>query len=404
MNVRLKTVGFLSVAMLVVLASAEMARGQTLLERLEKRLQGAIAPADPAAPPATTGEPTPAKPMPADGATDELPAPMPSGYLGLTGDDSLEDGKGVRVVVVKIGSPAARAGLEVGDLITAIGDEPVPTVDVMHQLLSGLPVGAKVDFKIDRNRKVQTVAVTLGERPATPDIEVGEETPSLRPFSAEASRASLGVSVIPLTEELRERYDLSIRRGAFIAQVRPGSPADTAGLPVGGVIVAIDGRRIDTADELVGIIAASRPGNMVELTYYQGATLARKSVRLASAGPAAAAPGSPAAGAPLAGDRPVIRRVEQLLQQFTQPGAAPGGDPGFVPGGDPGFVGPPAMEGAAAMEAEIAELKDRVRLLEAKLADLEAKMSGAPATETKKPTSDDPLLLEPPAKPKNQLP
>lgn len=394
----------------IVAFSAESASAQSLLERLEKRLQGALVPtetpADPAGAPAA-GEPTPAIPPPdpmpdvpsnnplaeTPAGVDELPAPAPQGYLGLTGDDTDEDGKGVRVVQVKIGSPAAKAGILVGDLVTGIGEEPVGTIDEMQALLTGLPVGAKVDFQITRGMKKQTSTVTLGNRPAdeTTDMEVGPEQPALRPFSTEASRASLGITVIPLTQDLQTRYGVSVRRGAFISQVRPGSPADTAGLPIGGVIVAIDGRRIDTSDELVSIIAASRPGQEVELTYYQGATLARKSVRLA-ASTGTPAPGATVPGLPLAGDRPVIRRVEQMLQQFTQPGGAPGFDPGAAPAADPRFGGGPAMDATSAMEAEIAALKDRILDLEDRLMRLEKKL----------PASDDPLLLPPP--PKNQLP
>ena len=71
--------------------------------------------AQPAAPPADQGIPQ------ADARRDA----REPGYLGLVGDDRRDRGAGVRVVRVVEGSPAAAAGIEVGDLITAIDGHPV---------------------------------------------------------------------------------------------------------------------------------------------------------------------------------------------------------------------------------------------------------------------------------------
>ena len=84
------------------------------------------------------------------------------------------------------------------------------------------------------------------------------------------------------------------RRGAYISAVKPGSPAAIAGLPVGGVIVQVDGRSINSDDDLIAAIRAARPGQEIELTYYDGDRLGRKSVRLAEAGasPPSSTPGT----------------------------------------------------------------------------------------------------------------
>ncbi|HEX5106101.1 MAG TPA: PDZ domain-containing protein [Pirellulaceae bacterium] len=211
----------------------------------------------------------------------------------------------------------------------------------------------------------------LGTPPATPEPPVPGVTDD--PLPAETSgRPSLGITVVPLTAEARVAYSLPVTRGALIANVRPGSPADTAGLPVGGTIVAIDGRKIDSADELVAAIRAYRPGQEVEIRYYDGPQLATKTVRLAPAAAGiVAAPGATppgvgpgAADAPLGlrlggTDRPLLSRVERAVEGFTNPrGASTVYDPAEMAA---------LRDQVLSLEEEIKSLTERVKLLEAKL-------------------------------------
>ncbi|HEY7030288.1 MAG TPA: trypsin-like peptidase domain-containing protein [Thermomicrobiales bacterium] len=83
-------------------------------------------------------------------------------YLGVR---TLQDGQSV--VSVEAGSPAADAGLEAGDVITAMDGQ---DVDATHPFLNMLifdhKPGDKVDLTVDRDGQSLTVSVTLGERPA----------------------------------------------------------------------------------------------------------------------------------------------------------------------------------------------------------------------------------------------
>ena len=173
---------------------------------------------------------------------------------------------------------------------------------------------------------------------AAPESSPAAADPAALP--AASGRPSLGITVVPLTDEARAAYGLSVRRGALITAVRPGSPADTVGIPIGGVVVALDGKRVDTADELVAAIRTRPVGSEVELTYYDGPDLARKSLRLAPA--AAAVVADPSIGlAPRTGstppapldlnlggpDRPLLNRVEQLVEGFSSPRTAPARSP-----------------------------------------------------------------------------
>ena len=223
----------------------------------------------------------------------------------------------------------------------------------------------------------------VGDPPATLDpLDPAGIAPATPPTPSTSGRPSLGITVVPLTDEARATYGLTVRRGALITNVRAGSPADTAGLPVGGVVVALDGKRIDTADELVSAIRVGRVGQEIELTYYQGADLARKTVRLAPAATgiaaAPAAAGTPPRPAPLdlnigGPNRPLLNRVEDLVEGIAgSPRTAPAGStPGGVARG-PSTVYDPAEMAALrdtvlSLEEKITSLEERIKLLEAKL-------------------------------------
>lgn len=107
-------------------------------------------------------------------------------------------------------------------------------------------------------------------------------------------RPTLGVTVEPLTDDIVRQRRLPVRSGAVITAIVEGSPADQAGLPLGGVIVALDGRRIDSPADLVAAISAAPTDREVELSYYEGDRLYRKRVHLLGTAAAQATPNAPA--------------------------------------------------------------------------------------------------------------
>jgi S1-C subfamily serine protease len=103
-----------------------------------------------------------------------------------------------------------------------------------------------------------------------PSLEKGEGAPSAHTY--------LGVVVATLTPALQEELGISTTAGAVVLQVLPGSPAADAGLQQGEVIVAIDGKAVDSASALASIVRASRPGQSVTLTVASGT--AQRQVRV----------------------------------------------------------------------------------------------------------------------------
>ncbi len=417
----------LSAIAALVWITVQPAFGQPALGQLEQRLQGLVNPA----PPADAG------------------SANANGFLGAKLDEG-EQGRGVRVESVQAGAPAEKGGLKAGDLITAIDGKRITNLDE-YDANAKRPAGAKLAFTIEREGRSQPLTVTLGTRPAAPssadpglgDIPpvpptfgqpgaapsgtspalippTGSGSPSTLPSpatpdagtrpgivaqpqeprslanesppsaSAPASAgggASLGVTVAPQSEQGRGPGSRS-RRGALVAGVKAGSPADLAGLREGFLIVQMDGRPINSDDDLVAAIRAARPNQEVELTYYEGDRLGRKAVRLAQAGASAApSPGSgafggatppgPSTAAPrLPGGRPpLINRVEQLVDNFSRSqGVAVPNLPTVPTNYDPSAM--------AALMKSVTELTEAVSRLEERVKAIEGKQPGSSSAPT----------------------
>jgi len=92
----------------------------------------------------------------------------------------------------------------------------------------------------------------------------------------------LGVSVTDVTPTLQQNYGLTPSSGVLIVSTEPGGPADQAGLVGGDVIVGLGGTRITTQDDLHAALAKDYPGEVVQVTFYDGNLEQTASVTLAA--------------------------------------------------------------------------------------------------------------------------
>lgn len=93
-------------------------------------------------------------------------------------------------------------------------------------------------------------------------MEVAEQLKS----NGHVSRGWLGVDIQDVTRELAESFGMSRPEGALVRSVMNGSPAEEAGLKVGDIILAVEERRVFTADELPPLVGAVAAGGNLELT------------------------------------------------------------------------------------------------------------------------------------------
>jgi len=83
--------------------------------------------------------------------------------------------------------------------------------------------------------------------------------------SGHVSRGYLGVRLTNVTPDLRDGFGLKDTKGALVQDVDRGLPGDKAGIRPGDVIVGVEGKAVNTTDELVRVISAREPGSRVRL-------------------------------------------------------------------------------------------------------------------------------------------
>ncbi len=99
---------------------------------------------------------------------------------------------------------------------------------------------------------------------ATPINTAKRELSQLK--QGKVTRGYLGMGIWPVTDEVKEAFNLPETRGALVQYVEPGKPADRAGIQKGDVVVEIDGRKINTNRELIDYVSYLPVGSKVNIT------------------------------------------------------------------------------------------------------------------------------------------
>jgi serine protease Do len=173
------------------------------------------------------------------------------GYLGVGLNDvtpenskffNLTGNTGALIASVTPDSPASRAGLKEGDVVTAVNGRTVETGSDLQVIVSEDTPGSKIELDVMRNGHLEKVNLTVGEYHK--DQQVAANT------SEESGHARLGIAIADLTPDVRQQLNLpSDVKGVAVAQVQPGSPAEDAGLSGGDVILEINRKPVTSADQ-----------------------------------------------------------------------------------------------------------------------------------------------------------
>jgi serine protease Do len=175
---------------------------------------------------------------------------------------------GALVASVTPDSPAAKAGIEQGDVITAAGGREIKSVHDLPRLVAATPVGSKLPLTIMRNGKERTVEASIGEIPQKVASEEREAAP---PDSGKTGNA-LGMELLPLDPQLRRELKVpKDLNGVVVGQVASGSSAGDLGIKPGDVIVSINQQLVTTPENAAAQLkeAAAR-GNVLLLLNRRG--------------------------------------------------------------------------------------------------------------------------------------
>lgn len=190
------------------------------------------------------------------------------GFMGvmpepLTYDQKQRSGvkAGAFIRSVSDGSPADKAGFQVGDVVIRYDGKPVSDDANFRDLVVRTLPGKSVDVVVRRSGEDKTLRATVGEAPKVS----GDEANPIRRRNQSASPAlPLGFRVGEIaSEELGERFRnrSGIREGVMVTGVVPGSPAVEAGLAVGDIVVKFDGKNVNNMEQFNNATKDLKPGS-----------------------------------------------------------------------------------------------------------------------------------------------
>jgi serine protease Do len=193
------------------------------------------------------------------------------GYLGMgildltedarAGFDLPPDTRGALVQTVEAGLPAAKAGIQPGDIIVELDGRPIASNRALIDYISYLPVGSKVNLTVIRNGKRQTLTATTIER----TLEADKSDTTKQPEEAAPARNKLGMSVQELTPTMRQQYGIADTvSGVVVTSVKEVSAAGDV-LSEGDVISEVAGTKVSTLAQFRAAIDRLKSGQIARI-------------------------------------------------------------------------------------------------------------------------------------------
>jgi len=165
---------------------------------------------------------------------------------------------GVVIAAVEPNSPAGRAGLQAGDVITTVNGNPVHTGNDLVNPIAQTAVGQKVRVTYVRDRKQKEATLTVEDRTKIfPDVAArNTEQPGAAPVE-------FGLRVEDLSPDRARRIGMEDQRGVIAVEVEPASFADDIGLARGDLIVEVNHAAVSNVSDYRRILSGLKPGQNV---------------------------------------------------------------------------------------------------------------------------------------------
>ena len=195
------------------------------------------------------------------------------GYIGLYPQDidenlarglNLNQNSGVYVSDVVDNSPASKAGLKEGDIITSIDGEKTLNAGKLFKIVSETPVGKTVKLTYIRNKRTLSTNITMEARPNDDESGIIEKN-SKQSKLEYAEEDWMGIEVSNVTTDLAKRLQIKPdEKGIVVINIAQSSKAYREGLKPGDVIKAINGVSISNIDDYSNFVRTNK--NVSEFT------------------------------------------------------------------------------------------------------------------------------------------
>ncbi|MDP2130228.1 MAG: Do family serine endopeptidase [Erythrobacter sp.] len=173
--------------------------------------------------------------------------------------------RGELVQTVQDDSPAARAGLKPGDIVTKVNGKDVTGEQTVSFLVANMEPGAQVPVELLRDGKRLALNVTLGKRPS--EAELQQQTQTFDPDSEESMapgasnetiEQKLGLQVMPMTAAIARSLGVPAEtQGVVIAAVDPNADAARKGLRRGDIVLSANYQAVASVEALAEQVKAA---------------------------------------------------------------------------------------------------------------------------------------------------
>lgn len=201
------------------------------------------------------------------------------GHLGVGAADidadraktlRLSDEHGVEVKIVEENSPAAKAGIKVGDIVLEYNGQRVEGMQQFQRMVAETPAGHNATLLVSRNGATETLKATLeprtnreafnfnwtGEMPPMPPIPpINIRIPDMPRGLLSWQSSALGIESESLNPQLAEFF--GVKEGVLVRSVLKNSAGEKAGLKAGDVIVKVDGNKVTSPREISSLMRSS---------------------------------------------------------------------------------------------------------------------------------------------------
>lgn len=175
------------------------------------------------------------------------------GYLGVylqPFDDDLRGGLnlpdsvkgGALVARVAGGSPADKAGITPGDVVSAVNGTDMKNSSEIVNTIGLMKPGSTVEMAVWRDGKRKDVKVNIGQHPD--DDTSNNKTVAVQPDKD----LPFGMNIANRTKDLASKFGITSKSGAVVTQVQRDGAAERSGLKPGDIILKADGKKVDSAD------------------------------------------------------------------------------------------------------------------------------------------------------------
>lgn len=180
------------------------------------------------------------------------------GWLGINIQDlnddlrnyfGIKEKEGVIVLKVHADSPAEEGGIKEGDLILSFNKQPIKTTRDLIKMVSSSEAGESASVRIVRSGQAMDLKINVGAAP--------QDTESVQTSKPPAEKSSVfrGITVENITSLRKRRFEIREDKGVVVVDIEPGSQAEKSGLKVGDVIVKIESKKVQNADDFEKISA-----------------------------------------------------------------------------------------------------------------------------------------------------